>query len=96
LGEDYLQKAYRLMGGHPLAGLRMADLYYRTGRLDEARKELSDVERKMEPNAETLWLGVRVERKLGDRAAEARFVTQLRRKFPNSREYQELLKGNYE
>lgn len=96
LGEDYLQKAYRMMGGNPVAGLRLADLYYRTGRLDEARKELSDIGRKMEPNAEILWLGARVERKLGDREAEARFATQLRRKFPNSREYQELLKGNYE
>lgn len=96
VGEDYLQKAYRMMGGNPVAGLRLADLYYRTGRLDEARKELSDIGRKMEPNAETLWLGARVERKLGDREAEARFATQLRRKFPASREYQELLKGNYE
>ncbi len=96
LGEDYLQKAYRMMNGAPLAGLPLADLYYRTGRLDEARKELSDIGRKVEPNAETLWLGVRVERKLDDREAEARFATQLRRKFPNSREYQELLKGNYE
>ena len=96
LGEDYLRKAYRMMGGNPAAGLRLADLYYRTGRFDEARKELSDIGRKMEPNAETLWLGARVERKLGDREAEARYATQLRRKHPTSREYQELLKGNYE
>ncbi len=96
LGEDYLQKAYRLTGGSPIAALRMADLYYRTGRLDEARKEIAELARKLEPNAELLWLGVRVERKLEDRETEMRYANQLRRRFPNSKEYQELLKGNYE
>lgn len=96
LAEDYLKKAYRMMGGNPMAALRLADLYYRTDRLDEARKEISEIGRKMDSNAETLWLGVRVERKLGDREAEARYASQLRRKFPNSPEYQDMLKGNFE
>jgi type IV pilus assembly protein PilF len=95
-GEDYLQRAYRLTGGSPIAALRLADLYYRTNRLDEARKEVEDLIRKLEPNAEMLWLAIRVERKLGDRELEQRHATQLRRKFPGSKEYQELLKGNYE
>ncbi|MFA7293399.1 MAG: type IV pilus biogenesis/stability protein PilW [Rhodocyclaceae bacterium] len=96
LGEEYLQKAYRASGGSPIAALRMADLYYRTGRLDDARREISELARKIEPNAEMLWLGIRVERKLEDRETEMRYASQLRRRFPNSKEYQELLKGNYE
>lgn len=94
--EDYLQRAYRLTGGSPIAALRMAEFYYRADRLDEAHRELADVLRKVEPNAEALWLGVRIERKLGDRETEARYASQLRRKFASSKEYQEMLKGNFE
>lgn len=96
LAEEYLQKAYRASNGSPIAALRMTDLYYRTGRYDQARKELTELIRKVEPNAEALWLAVRIERKLGEREAETRYATQLRRKFPSSKEFQELLKGNYE
>jgi Tfp pilus assembly protein PilF len=51
--------------------------------------------RKTEPNAEALWLGVRIERRLGNRSAEARYGNCCG-KFPLSREAQELLKGNFE
>jgi type IV pilus assembly protein PilF len=48
------------------------------------------------PSAEALWLGVRIERKLGNRAAEGGFASQLRSRYPSSMEYQEFLKGNFE
>ena len=50
----------------------------------------------MEPNAESLWLGVRIERKIGDRQAEASYSSQLRRKFAGTPEHQALLQGKYE
>lgn len=96
LGEEYLQRAHRLTGGRPVVSFRLAELYYQTNRTEAARKELADLINKIEPNAEVLWLAVRIERKLGDRETENRYVTQLRRKYPDSKEYQELLKGNYE
>ena len=51
---------------------------------------------KDEPSAEVLWLLLRVERQLGDKMAESSLATQLRRKFPDSPEYQKLLKGDFE
>lgn len=38
------------------------------------------------PDAEMLWLGIRIARKLGDKNSEASYSLQLRRKFPNSNE----------
>jgi type IV pilus assembly protein PilF len=49
-----------------------------------------------EPSAEVLWLGVRVERKLGDRNSEESYALQLRNNFPNSSEARALLAGQYE
>jgi type IV pilus assembly protein PilF len=48
------------------------------------------------PTAEALWLGLRIERKLGNRVAEGGFASQLRSRYPSSAEYQEFLKGNFE
>lgn len=44
-------------------------------------------------SAGDLLLAVRVERKLGDRNAEASYKTQLRKRFPESREAQLMLSG---
>jgi type IV pilus assembly protein PilF len=39
---------------------------------------------------------LRIERKLGDRLAEASLATQLRRRYSNSSEYQALLRGDFD
>ena len=49
-----------------------------------------------DPTPESLWLGLRIERKLGDRLAEASLATQLRRRYSNSSEYQSLLRGDFD
>lgn len=96
LAESYLDKAQRFGGGNPAINYRRADLFYRTNRFEAARSEVSDLMRQMDPNAEVLWLAIRIERKLGNREVESRLSNQLRRRFPSSNENQELIKGNYE
>jgi len=94
--EDFFEKTLRFSPDHPQALLQLANINYKRGNLEAAKKQLSDVVRKNEPNAELLWLALRIERRLGDRSAEAGYAVQLRRKFPGSPEYQELQKGNFE
>lgn len=94
--EDYLQKALRLGRPVPQVYLPLATIQYRRGNLGEAKRLLGELFRQMEPGAEALWLSVRVERKLGDRLAEAGYAAQLRRRFPNSPESLALSKGNFE
>jgi type IV pilus assembly protein PilF len=74
----------------------LADLYYRNGRLNEARTRLADLLRTNEISAQTLWLSLRIERKAGDREMEARYASQLRRNFRDSRENQLLMQGQYQ
>ena len=57
---------------------------------------LADLHKLIEPNAESLWLAVRVERRIGDREGEARFSSQLRRKFAGTPEHQRLMQGQYD
>ncbi len=96
LGEEYVKKNLRFSPGNPRALFQLANISYRRGNSDAAKKFLTEVVAKIDPNAEVLWLQIRVARRLGDRADEARYVAHLRGEFPESQEYLELLKGNYE
>jgi len=94
--EDYFIKAVRADGANQRALYFLADIAYRQGRLAAARLHLAELHKVAEPSAETLWLGVRIERKIGDREAESRFSSQMRRKFPAAPETQRLMQGQYE
>jgi len=87
-----LKRAPRLAG----AQIGMAEVHFRSGRLLPARGLLRQAADAGELGAQALWLGVRLERQLGDRAAEGAHGAQLRRRFPESMQTQWLLQGRYE
>jgi type IV pilus assembly protein PilF len=94
--ENYLLTALRLSPTNTQALFWLADIAHRQGRQIEARQWTTDIERMMEPTAEVMWLALRIERKLGNREAEARYASQLRRRFPGSTEQRLLAQGKYE
>jgi type IV pilus assembly protein PilF len=94
--EDSLRRALAMDPNQPAALLQMAQLRYRQRSYVEARSLLQRHARLVEPTAESLWLGLRVERALGQRNAELSYANQLRRRFPASREAQALQRGQYD
>lgn len=94
--EEYLMTALRLSPTNTQALYWLADIAHRQGRYSEARQWAADIEKMMEPTAEVIWLVLRIERKLGNREAEARYASQLRRRFPGSPEQRLLTQGQYE
>jgi type IV pilus assembly protein PilF len=95
--EGYFRKAAVADPGNNQAIYHLASLAYRRGQLDEARRLVTALHGQMPaPNAESLWLAVRVERKLGDRVAETKYANQLRREFPGSLEYRAMTEGRYD
>ena len=94
--EDYLLTALRLVPANTLALFSLAEMQYRQARYVAAKQWVADIERMIEPNAEVLWLALRIERKLGNREAETRYANQLRRRFPGSPEQRLLGQGQFE
>ena len=95
--EEYLRRTLRFSPGDLQAQYQLAVIGYKRSNFDAARMYLMEVIKNMpEPTPEVLWLLLRVERKLGDKTAEDSLAARLRRKFPDSPEYQELMKGNFE
>jgi type IV pilus assembly protein PilF len=94
--EDYFQRALNQEPDEPGSLLQLGQIRYRQGNLEEARRLVGRHNRIVAPGAESLWLAVRIERKLGERNAESNYATQLRRRFATSREYQLLQRGEYD
>lgn len=93
--EDFLTRALRLDRVNLTALYWLADIGYRSNRLVEARQRLKELHARLEPTAESAWLALRIERKLGDRETEARFTGILHRNFRNSPEQQKLSRGEF-
>lgn len=94
--EEYLSTALRFSPTNTQALFWLAELAYRKGRYSEARQWTTDIEKMMEPTSEVIWLGLRIERKLGNRDAEVRYASQLRRRFVGSPEHRLLTQGQYD
>jgi type IV pilus assembly protein PilF len=94
--EQYFERALRLQPDEPAALLNLGQIRYKQGKIDEARRLVARYNKLDEPNAESLWLALRIERKSGERVAEQGYANQLRRRFPGSPEYQALQRGNFD
>jgi type IV pilus assembly protein PilF len=93
---EYLERALRLDPNYLGAVLPLAEARYQRGELEMARTLVGRYNRAVNPTAESLWLALRIERRLGDKSAENGFAEQLRRRFSGSPEFQSLQKGQYE
>lgn len=92
--DEFLQRALVLQPGMPQALLAMAELSFANGDYAAAKKYFAGyAEKAGDLTAEQLWLGVRIERKVRDRNAEASYGMQLRKRFPDARETQMLMRG---
>jgi type IV pilus assembly protein PilF len=90
--EEFLQKALLLRPNMPEALLELAKLSFDSGDHAGAKSYFLrfDQNREIPMTAEALWLGVRIERRMGDRNSEESYALQLRKRFPESREAQLL------
>lgn len=94
--ERTLASAYELDAGNPIIGYNLANLLYARGETNRAQFYIRRLNNSQLANAETLWLGVKVERKLGDRVAMNQLADQLRRRFPQSSQAQAYERGTFD
>lgn len=91
--EKYLRQALQMNPRLPGALLQMARIGLEKKRYMSGRAYLQRYQEVAEMNPESLWLGIQVEKQLGDKKAVMDFENQLRRKFPDSNETRLLLEA---
>ncbi|WP_348672302.1 type IV pilus biogenesis/stability protein PilW [uncultured Abyssibacter sp.] len=90
--EGYFRAALRENGTFSNALAQIALLSYDRGEYLRARAFLQRYAQAAPHSPQTLWLGVRTERALGDVAAARRYANQLQQQFPEADETYSLLR----
>lgn len=94
--ERTLARAYELDAGNPITGYNLANLLYRRGEFQRAQFYIRRLNNSELANAESLWLGIKVERRMNDRDAMRQLGEQLRKRFPQSTERAAYDKGAFD
>lgn len=84
--EVSLLRSYELDAGNPVTGYNLSLLLFERGDYTRALFYVRRINNSDYANAESLWLGIRVERKLGNRDAVAQLGAQLKKRFGESPE----------
>lgn len=93
--EQSLVKAYELDAGNPVVGYNLAALLLRRNELTRAQFYIRRLNNGEYANSESLWLGIKIERALGDTVAMKQLAEQLRKRFPDSRELSAYQRGAF-
>jgi len=97
--ERYLLDALRYEPDHLPTNVNLARVYYERRDVQRAGFFINRVKAVAKLDglpADVLWLAVRIDRKLGDKGAEAASATQLRRHHAGSPEYAALQRGAFD
>ncbi|BFO54728.1 MULTISPECIES: type IV pilus biogenesis/stability protein PilW [Comamonadaceae] len=84
--EKTLAKAYELDAGNPVVGYNLASLAFRRGDAKRAQFYSRRLNNSELANAESLWLGIKIERALGNALEMRQLGEQLHKRFPDSKE----------
>lgn len=94
--EQSFMKSYELDPGNPVTGYNLASILFRRGELTRAQFYVRRLNNGDFANAESLWLGIKVERRLQNTDALKQLSDQLSKRFPQSREMHSLEKGSFD
>ncbi|MCT9809242.1 type IV pilus biogenesis/stability protein PilW [Acidovorax sp. Be4] len=93
--EEALFKAYEIDAGNPVVAYNLANVLYVQGDVARAQFYIRRLNNSDQANAESLWLGIKVERARGDRLAMAQLAGPLGKRFPESREWLAYQRGAF-
>jgi type IV pilus assembly protein PilF len=94
--ERSLARSYELDAANPVTGYNLANLLYRRGENTRAQFYIRRLNNGEFANAETLWLGVKVERRMNDQVAMRQLGDQLKKRFSQSREALAYQRGAFD
>ncbi|HTD02368.1 type IV pilus biogenesis/stability protein PilW [Undibacterium sp.] len=91
--ERYFMMAFRADPGNPSVNVNIARMQYERGDYEKAHFYIERMVKAEVLTPEVLWLAIRIENKRGDQVSVSSLSTQLRRRYPDSKEYDLLQRG---
>jgi len=93
--EKTLLLAYEIDAGNPALGFNLASVMFARGEIERAQFYIRRVNNGEYSNAETLWLGVKIERALKDSVSMRQLGEQLRKRYPESKQARAYEAGSF-
>ena len=84
--EQSLTKSYELDAGNPLTGYNLSLLLFERSELVRSQFYIRRLNNSELANAETLWLGIKIEQKLNNQQVVQQLANQLKKRYGQSRE----------
>jgi type IV pilus assembly protein PilF len=94
--ERSFTRSYELDAGNPISGYHLSLLLFDRGEMERAQFYVRRLNNSQLANSETLWLGIKIERKMGNNDVVSQLSTQLRRRYPQSKELASLERGAFD
>ena len=93
---EAMRKALALQPNQPQALYQLADIAFKRNDLTAARTLLNRHMQVSTPSVDALWLGVRIEQRLGNRTALASYGAQLNNRYPGAQQTQAYNEGRFQ
>jgi type IV pilus assembly protein PilF len=93
--ERSFARSYELDAANPVTGYNLALLLYQRGEDARAQFYIRRLNNSELANAESLWLGIKIERRASNTQAMEQLAQQLQRRFPRSREWAAYQRGAF-
>jgi len=84
--EHSLLKSYEYDAANPVTGYNLSNLLFKNGEVARAQFYIRRLNNSDWANAESLWLGIKVEHRMADRVAMLQLANQLEKRFAQSKE----------
>lgn len=84
--EQSFTKSYEIDAGNPLTAYNLSLLLFERGELARSQFYIRRLNNSDLANAETLWLGIKVEQKLNNQQVSQQLASQLKKRYGQSRE----------
>jgi type IV pilus assembly protein PilF len=94
--EKTLSRSYELDPGNPVTGYNLAALLFQRGENVRAQFIIRRINNSELANAESLWLGIKIERKLNDMVALRQLGDVLRKRFAGSQQAGRYERGAFD
>ncbi len=94
--EESLRKALALQPDQSQALYQLADIAFKRDELIPARTLLNRHMQVSNPSADALWLGARIEQRLGNRTAHSSYGAQLNNRYPAAEQTKAFNEGRFQ
>ena len=95
-GRDSLLASYEMDSSNPVTVFNLASVFFQQNNFALAKQYIRELNNSDLANAESFWLGIKVEHRLNNSVGINQLASQLTKRFPNAKEINNYKRGAFD